>query len=151
MVGEQQDKDASGDLALWLSDVGRRTWRPAEPSAPQFPEVPAESSEVLIGYLQEVAGREFRTREDIRQYVVDLSEQERDASGVHRRRRVMKDTVLLLALVAAYIQYHFLDVNLQIARLPTTLVFVPVEATAPPERHRVELPRGNGRHATAIS
>ena len=59
--------------------------------------------------------------------------------------------IILLALVAAYIQYHFLDVNLQIARLPTTLVFVPVEATATPERHRVEMPRGNDRHATAIS
>ena len=44
----------------------------------------------------------------------------------------MKETALLFGLVAAYIHYYFWDVNLQIARLPHTLIFVPVDARSAP-------------------
>lgn len=85
-----------------------------------------ESREDLVTYLEELAGKVFETRDDIRGYVDGLMAQARQARRVGRRRQIVRETALLLGLLAAFIQYHFLDINIQIARLPSTLVFVPV-------------------------
>jgi hypothetical protein len=127
-------RDPSEDLAEWLTDVGRRTWRRAPQSGTNLNDGAAERGEVLFRYLEELAGRKFRTREDIRRYLGELSAQGREAGRIHRRRQVVKDTVMLMCLLASYIQYNFLDVNLQIARLPATVVFVPVETGNAPAR-----------------
>jgi len=131
------------DLAGWLSDVGRRTWRPVHAANQGASDSAAVSSDVLVRYLGELAGRDFRSREDIRRYVDELTRKDREANQVYRRRRVVKDTALLLGLLVAFIQYHFLDINLQIARLPSTLVFVPVESKYSPQRSSAHVPRGN--------
>lgn len=148
MVNEQ-DKDPSVDLAGWLSDVGRRTWRPVQAPGKSASDRAPVSREDLVSYLEELAGREFRSRADIRLYIDELTRKDREANQVHRRRRVMKDTVLLLGLLTAFIQYHFLDINLQIARLPSTLVFVPVEAGISPQRNSAQVPRGSA--ATGVT
>ena len=127
MLSEQQN-DPSEDLAGWLKDVGRRTWRAAQPSEKSANDFATESCEDLVSYLEELSGREFKTREDIRSYVDGLKAHVREAGRIDRRRQTVKDTALLLALLAAFTQYHFLDINLQIARLPSTVVFVPVVA-----------------------
>ena len=128
--------DPSEDLAGWLKDVGRRTWRPGEKSAN---DVTAETRDDLVAYLGQLAGREFKTREDIRGYVELMTAPLREARRINRRRQTVRDTALLLALLASFIQYHFLDISLQIARLPSTVVFVPVEANnaAPHSRQPV--------------
>ena len=117
----EQITEPSEELAAWLRDVGRRTVTGIAK--------PAESSDELVHYLEELAGCKFRTRDDIRRYFGELRARQRTVSRIHQRRRVIKETALLLALVTAFIQYHFLDVNLQIARLPSTIVFVPVDTT----------------------
>jgi hypothetical protein len=124
-------RDPSEDLAQWLSDAGRRTWRSAAVAETSSGVGARESSGDLFKYLEELAGRELRSREDIRQYVGELSAPDQEASRTHKRQRLVKDTVLLLCLLTAYIQYNFLDVNLQIARLPSIVIFVPVDATSP--------------------
>ena len=127
-------RDPSEDLAQWLADVGRRTWRPLPPAGANPVQNVSESREDLFGYLEQLVGRELKSRADVRDYLVELSARGCADEQIRRRRQVTKDTVLLLALLTAYIQYHFLDVSLQIARLPSTLVFVPVEARSSPPR-----------------
>ena len=130
-------RDPSEDLAQWLADVGRRTWRPLPPAGENPGQNVSEAREDLFGYLEQLAGRELKSRDDVRDYLGELSAHGLAAERTRRRRQVTKDTVLLLALLTAYIQYHFLDVSLQIARLPSTLVFVPVEArSSPPHSNR---------------
>ncbi len=43
--------------------------------------------------------------------------------GAPARRLMVRRSVMLFALVLAYLQYYFLDVHLQIARLPSVTVF----------------------------
>ena len=123
---------ASEDLAAWLKDVGRRKWCPPQLTESDQNKSATESSESLFTYLQELAGRELRTREDVRRYVDELSAANLEADRTQRRRHLVKDTVLLLCLLAAYIQYNFLDVTLQIARLPSTVIFIPLDVRSPP-------------------
>ena len=125
-------RDPSEDLAEWLTDVGHRTWRPVP--GKNRNDGATQTGEDLFRYVEELAGREFRSREDIRRYLGELSAQGEETGRIHRRQQVVKDTVLLLCLLTAYIQYNFLDVNLQIARLPSTVIFVPVEAGNTPAR-----------------
>jgi hypothetical protein len=144
-------KDPSEDLAQWLSDAGRRTWRSAAVAETSLGDRARESSGDLFRYLEELAGRELRSRDDIRRYVGELSAPDPEANRTHRRQRLVKDTVLLLCLLTAYIQYNFLDVNLQIARLPSIVIFVPVDAMNPPPRSGVQARRGDADHAGAIA
>ena len=126
------EMEAGEDLAAWLRDVGRRKWRPPQSTESNQSNCATESIDDLFRYLEELAGREFRTREDIRRYVDELSVENLEAGRTHRRRQIVKDTVLLVCLLTAYIQYNFLDVTLQIARLPSTLIFVPLDAGSVP-------------------
>ena len=48
------------------------------------------------------------------------------ARGVHAMRPLFRQTMALSALAAGYLQYYFLEVNLQIAALNSVIVFVPV-------------------------
>jgi hypothetical protein len=137
-VTGEQDKDPSEDLAAWLKDAGRREWRAPGSSESNASDGATDSSEDLFRYLEELAGRELKTREDVRGYFDELSAKDREASRIHARRQVIKEAALLLGLVTAFIQYHLLDINLQISRLPSTVVFVPVET-------RSALPR-SGAH-----
>lgn len=123
----KQDVEPSESLAAWLSEVGRRA-APAYIVSGYAP----EAADDLVKYLEELAGRELRSREDIRRYVAEISAADRHANPVYKRRRFMKETALLFALAAAFIHYYFWDVNLQIARLPSMLIFVPLEARDQP-------------------
>ena len=128
------DREPSEDLAEWLTAVGRRTWISSRPAGIRTGGA-KESSEELIGYLEELSGRKFRSREDVKRYVDALTAKSRDASLAHWRSQVIKDTVLLLCLLTAYIQYSFLDINLQISRMPSTLIFVPADIGNPSQRN----------------
>jgi hypothetical protein len=136
-IGHEHARDPSEDLAAWLTEAGRRAWHPAQTPAKAAADGATESSGQLVGYLEELAGRKFVSREDIRRYVDEYSTRAQKSSQAQRRRQVLRDTVLLFCLLSAYIQYNFLDVSLQIARLPSSIIFVPVEAMDAPVRSSV--------------
>lgn len=144
-------RDSSEDLAEWLSDAGHRKWRKAPDAAKEDADRVTESSEVLVGYLEELADRKFRSREDVRLYVEELATQSRKVSEANRRGQVLKDAVLLFCLLSAYIQYNFLDVNLQIARMPSTIIFVPVDAQLTPARTSVHAHQHSAGHPAIAS
>ena len=145
----EQARDSSEELAEWLKDAGSRAWRKAPAPATNEADRMTESSAQLVGYLEELAGRKFRSREDVRAFVEELATQAQKASQAHRRGQVLKDTVLLFCLLSAYIQYNFLDVNLQISRLPSTIIFVPVDVRAAPPRASFHAQQRNAGHANA--
>lgn len=145
----EQARDSSEELAEWLKDAGSRTWRKAPTPATNEADRMTESSAQLVGYLEELAGRKFRSRDDVRAYVEELSAQAQKASRASRRGQVLKDTVLLFCLLSAYIQYNFLDVNLQIARMPSTIIFVPVGAHGAPARTGSHARQRNAGQASA--
>lgn len=136
-VASELDEDTSRELAAWLKDAGRRRWQPSKVSGTSADV--AASSEELIRYLEELTGRRIRSREDLHGCFGEMQ-----VSGRIHKRQTLKEALLLLCLAAAYIQYYFWDVNLQIARLPATVVFVPVDmAKNPPPRNAAGRTRWN--------
>lgn len=107
---EQADKDSSEDLAEWLQEVGRRRIGPKEPD------------EALRIHLEHVAGRAIRTRQDISEYVEELS-----AKAADRRTKTqqVKNVLLGALLVIATLQYYFIEVQLEILAQPALTVFAP--------------------------
>src|SRR3989337_2742987 len=96
---EEIGRDASEDLAQWLQEVGRRRNAPKDPD------------EALRIHLEQLAGRTIRTREDITEYVSELSDK---ARGKRTRSQQVKNALLGVLLVIAILQYYFIDVQLDI-------------------------------------
>lgn len=114
VTADLQGEDYDREMAQWLEESGRRRGvRPAEP--------PAE----LLAYLEQLAGRKLRSREDIRAYFLSLRTEEAERRHADERRRVRREAVFLVVLVAAAMQYYYWDVSLQIASLQKTHYFVP--------------------------
>ena len=107
---EETGRDASEDLAQWLQEVGRRRNAPKDPD------------EALRIHLEQLAGRTIRTREDITEYVNELSDKGRDK---RTRTQQLKNVLLGVLLVIATLQYYFIDVQLQILAQPALTVFAP--------------------------
>jgi hypothetical protein len=105
-------------VASWLQEVGRR----------RAPEPRADSHEELHAHLESLAGRKLRTREDVSEYVKALSR--RGEKGAGPRGGRSKNLFLGVLLIVAILQYYFIDVQLQILKQPSLMVFVPVK---PPE------------------
>ena len=85
-----------------------------------------ESDESLIRYLEQLAGRKFLTREAIHNYLKELWADEARRSQAANRRRIVRETLLLVMLLGAGLNYYYWDVSLQIAQLRSVQVFVPV-------------------------
>jgi len=100
------ERDPSEDLADWLQEVGRRRNGPMEPD------------EALRVHLEQLARRAIRTREDITEYVSELSDR-------RTRRQPLKNALLGGLLVIAVLQYYFIDVQLEILKQPALTVFAP--------------------------
>jgi hypothetical protein len=73
-----------------------------------------------------IAGRSFKLIEDLLRYVEPISAPLRQARRAVVRVTLIRRSVALSALVGAYLQYYFLEVNLQIASLHSLTVFLPV-------------------------
>lgn len=82
------EMEAGEDLAAWLRDVGRRKWRPPQSTESNQCNRATDSIDDLFRYLEELAGRELRTREDIRRYVDELSVENLGAGRTHGRRQI---------------------------------------------------------------
>lgn len=86
----------------------------------------SESSEALIQYLEQASGRKLRTREDIRQLLDEISERDPYADPVRRLWRSLKQGLWLALLVVAYLQYYFIDVLIQIEKIPEVRANLPM-------------------------
>lgn len=122
MTAELQGEDYDREMAQWLEESGRRRGARKE-------EPPAE----LLAYLEQLAARKLRSREDIRAYFYSLQADEAERRHADQRRRVRREGVFLVVLVAAAMQYYYWDVSLQIASLQKVHYFVP----APGGSHRL--------------
>ena len=114
---EEMERDPSEDLAEWLQEVGRRRNGPKEPD------------EALRVHLEQLAGRNIRTREDITEYVNELADNGRDK---RTRARQLKNVLLGVLLLIATLQYYFIEVQLQILAQPALTVFAPSPELRPP-------------------
>jgi hypothetical protein len=66
----------------------------------------------------EAVETELRTREDVRRYLDAISERISAASRATQLWLTAKQGMWLLLLVAAFLQYYFLDILVQIDSLP---------------------------------
>jgi hypothetical protein len=91
----------------------------------------AESDHDLVAHLEQLTGRRIKSRQDIRDYVSDLS-----VTAENRRSKRQRLKIFLLAalLLVAAGQYYFLDIQLQILSQPSLVVFVPVKGDSAPRR-----------------
>lgn len=83
----------------------------------------------LLSQLERATGRQIRSREDISQYVDELS-----AKGIEQRAksRLFKSVALVTLLLFSAAQYYYIDVQLQILSQPSLTVFVPMKNTQRP-------------------
>jgi len=134
---DERDDNYDENLARWLQQVGHRRSR----SSNDIDQGPKESSDDLIRYLGELTGRKLTSREDIHRLLQDLCEADAEANRRVTRRHVVRETLLLGCLLAAYLQYHYWDVNLQIAAIPRVQCFV----LAPKDQNRLpgSIPNAN--------
>ena len=120
----ERQEDVSRELAQWLQEVGHRL--PAAMRARSH-----ESPEEVLRYLSELAGRPLRTREDITLYLEGLHRERLAAEQSLTRRRIWREAAILTLVVAAYLQFYFWDVLIQIERLPTVVVVALPQKLAP--------------------
>ncbi len=80
-----------------------------------------QSSEPQVADVETPSGEQSRARKSIQELVSSFSAQALDAPDW---RLLARRSVMLLALVLAYFQYYFLDVQLQVVRLPTITVLL---------------------------
>ena len=95
-----------------------------------------ETDADLMGHLKDTVGRELRTREDVRRYLKEISEKRPERSPVTELWHIARQSMWLLLLVSAYLQYYFLDILVEIDSLPSIQVTVPVpmQEITPPSR-----------------
>jgi hypothetical protein len=124
--GMQSAGDDSVDLVRWLQEVARRGGRTITQSPPELIPDSSESSEDVLRYLEQLTGRELRSREAIKVYLKELARDEIQRTRVATGNRIVREALLLGLLSVAYLHYYYWDVSLQIASLARIHVFVPV-------------------------
>ena len=88
-----------------------------------------ESHEELVKHFEELTGRKFHTREDIRAYLEEVAAGQAAREAVLRRRwSMVKHMALYLSLALAFLQYYLVDALYQVVTLNQVTVFVPVKA-----------------------
>lgn len=120
----EQDEDPYEGVARWLKELGLRRGTPRltrDPSTGRG----TESSESLLRWLESEAGRPLRSREDIHAFLRDVAADDPEATRASRRRRIVREGLLLGFLVAAFLQFYFLDIQLQIGTLRSLVVYLP--------------------------
>ena len=80
----------------------------------------------LDGSFENLTERRFQSKEDLLPYVTHSLALSLQACRVVVPVSLFRQSLALSALVGAYLQYYFLEVNLQIALMPSLTVFLPV-------------------------
>jgi len=85
--------------------------------------------EELLRHLEELTGRSFHSRDDVRHYVDETRRQEFELLARKGQMwSTFKQTALLALFVVAFLQYYLVDTLYQISTLEQVQVFVPVRA-----------------------
>ena len=88
-----------------------------------------DNREELLRHLEELTGRSFHSRDDVRHYVDERRRQEFDLLARKGQLwRTVKQTALLATFSIAFLQFYFMDTMYQISTLQQVQVFVPVRA-----------------------
>jgi hypothetical protein len=90
-----------------------------------------QRNDELVAHLEQLSGRRIKSRQDISDYVRELSVK---AAARRSKSRHLKSFLLVALLIASAGQYYFIDVQLEILAQPTLTVFVPVKGDSPPVR-----------------
>jgi hypothetical protein len=100
-----------------------------------------------------VAGNVLRTREDVRRYLDEISDRNRDSSSATHLWHTAKQGMWLLLLISAYLQYYLLDILVQIDSMPGITVSVPMTPPRSRAVREVEDLRvwRSSSHATRLS
>jgi hypothetical protein len=85
-----------------------------------------ESSEMLLQYLEQASGRKLRTRDDVRQFLDEVSSKDPQTSRATTLWRTLKQGMWLALMVIAYLQFYLLDVMNQINSIPEIRVNLPM-------------------------
>ena len=80
------------------------------------------------GALENISGRKFQSIEDLLRFVEPKAAPLIEARPAIAPQALLRQSLALGALVTAYLQYYFLEVNLQIASLHSVTIFVPLVA-----------------------
>jgi len=88
----------------------------------------ADSDRDLLAHLERLTGRPIKSRQDISDYISELSTKAKEKQSSSQR---LKNSLLIALLIVAAAQYYFIDVQLEILSQPTLTVFVPVKAGSP--------------------
>jgi len=119
---------------FYESKFGPVRGRAAErvPSAAQGAAAGPSAADRLLRRIEAHAGRPLRADDAVDAYFNELA----DPAHVGRptARSLLRETVLVLLLLVAVLQYYYIDVSLQIASLNHVTVFVPTERLAPRAR-----------------
>jgi outer membrane protein TolC len=88
------------------------------------PPKPAEPAETSTQGVVAEAAPSTRPRQTIRRFLQGFLAGKLGSANAASRRMLARQSFMLLALVLAYLQYYFFDVNLQVVRLPSITVMV---------------------------
>jgi hypothetical protein len=116
----------SVDVAHWLQDVARRRVGTVTQTPADSIQESSESSEDMLKYLEQLTGRELRSRQAIDGYLMELATDELEKTRAATGNRIVREALMVGLLSAAYPHYYYWDVSLQIASLAQLKVFVPV-------------------------
>ncbi len=109
--------DTWRNLAQWLREVARGR-RGADSPRP-----PAESTEVLLEHLESRIGRKLSSTQAVDNFLRDIVSQRSEAEKRGMRRGIVRGALLLALLVAAFLNYYYWAVRVEIASMPSVVVF----------------------------
>lgn len=89
---------------------------------------PNESREALLRYLEALSGRRLASRSDVLAFLQEKEALRPEQLPSVRRWRTAKRATIGALFVFAVLQYHLMDVFLEIMSLRETTYFVPVSA-----------------------
>lgn len=78
----------------------------------------------MLALIEQHAGASLRTREDVVQFFEALKVQAARRQHAAATRHLVRELIIVCALVGAFGQYYFWDVSLQISKLPKAYYFV---------------------------
>jgi len=111
------------------------------PSAAQGAAAEPSAADRLLRRIEAHAGRPLRADDAVDAYFNELAEPVRDSRSAGRS--LLRETVLVLLLLVAVLQYYYIDVSLQIASLNRVTVFVPIDKPTPRANLEKPAPRAD--------
>jgi len=123
-IAESDGWDGWTDWLIAGAANGPKLGTTASPSDRNASPHLAQSSEQLARAVEKPAIRQPRPRKETRRFISHFLAQEAGTRDTLTARLLAWQTIQLLSLVLAYLQYYFIDANLQIARLPSVAVLL---------------------------